>query len=158
MVFSGNRAPAELMLLLTFPSVCLCNSSDPKMDMAFPKHSIMQALSVLLLAWVLVHCQTTLEAEEEEDDETDAVPTMGTKSMLIECPAECSCTAEGAVDCAGVDLIEFPAELSEATRQLSLQVSDSTTCTLTVFCNSLFKNNDIFNILISIKKKVAHTS
>lgn len=89
--------------------------------MAFPKHSILQALSVLLLAWVLVHCQTPLEAEEEEDDETDAAAT--TKSVLIECPAECSCTAEGAVDCAGVDLIEFPAELSEATRQLSLQVS-----------------------------------
>lgn len=96
--------------------------------MAFPKHSIMQALGVLLLVWVLVHCQAPLEAEEE-DDETDAAPT---KSVLIECPAECSCTAEGAVDCAGVDLIEFPAELSEATRQLSLQVSDSTTCTLTV--------------------------
>ncbi|XP_075873594.1 podocan [Nelusetta ayraudi] len=89
--------------------------------MAFPKHSILQALSVLLLAWVLVHCQAPLEAEEEEDDETDAAATTGTKSVLIECPAECSCTAEGAVDCAGVDLIEFPAELSEATRQLSLQ-------------------------------------
>lgn len=84
----------------------------------------MQALSVLLLAWVLVHCQAPLEAEEEEDEETVAAPTTGPKSVLTECPAECSCTAEGAVDCAGVDLIEFPAELSEATRQLSLQVSN----------------------------------
>lgn len=99
--------------------------------MGFPKHSIMQALSVLLLAWVLVHCQAPLEAEE--DDETHAAPTTGTKSALSECPAECSCTAEGAVDCAGVDLIEFPAELSEATRQLSLQVCDLLTCTFTVF-------------------------
>lgn len=91
--------------------------------MAFPKHSIMQALSVLLLAWVLVHGQVPLELEQEEDDEIDAVPTTETKPMLIDCPSECSCTSEGAVDCAGVDLIEFPAELSEATRQLSLQVA-----------------------------------
>lgn len=107
-------------------------------DMAFPKHSILQALSVLLLAWVLVHCQAPLEAEEEDDDETDAAATTGTKSVLIECPAECSCTAEGAVDCAGVDLIEFPAELSEATRQLSLQVSHSTTVLIHSWCYSSF--------------------
>lgn len=107
-------------------------------DMAFPKHSILQALSVLLLAWVLVHCQAPLEAKVEEDDETDAAATTGTKSVLIECPAECSCTAEGAVDCAGVDLIEFPAELSEATRQLSLQVSHSTTVHIHSWCYSSF--------------------
>ncbi|XP_073333324.1 podocan [Pagrus major] len=88
--------------------------------MAFPKHSILQALSVLLLAWVLVRCQAPLEPEEEEEEETNIV-TMGTKPDPIECPPECSCTAEGAVDCAGVDLIEFPAELSDTTRQLSLQ-------------------------------------
>lgn len=97
--------------------------------MAFRKHSILQALSVLLLAWALVHCQAPLKAqEEEEEEETEAAPTTGTRAVLVECPAECSCTAEGAVDCAGVDLIDFPAELPEATRQLSLQVCDS--CTL----------------------------
>lgn len=91
--------------------------------MAFPEHSALRALSVLLLAWVLVRCQAPLgaEEEEEEDDETDAGAAAGTHFLLTECPAECSCTAEGAVDCAGVDLVEFPAELPEATRQLSLQ-------------------------------------
>lgn len=81
------------------------------MDMAFPKHSILQALSVLLLAWVLVHCQAPVEPEEEKE-----------APEVTNCPADCSCTAEGTVDCAGVDLIEFPVELSDETRQLSLQV------------------------------------
>ncbi|KAK1896763.1 Podocan [Dissostichus eleginoides] len=92
--------------------------------MAFPKHSILQALSVLLLALVLVHCQVPLEPEEEEEEEPikeNNISTMVTKSELLECPLECSCTAEGLVDCAGVDLTEFPAELSDKTRQLSLQ-------------------------------------
>ncbi|XP_026202284.1 podocan [Anabas testudineus] len=92
--------------------------------MAFPKHSILQALSVLLLAWVLVHCQAPLEAEEEKKEkplkETDTAPEV-TKSEPIDCPPDCSCTAEGTVDCAGVNLIEFPAGLSDKTRQLSLQ-------------------------------------
>lgn len=88
--------------------------------MAFPKHSILQALSVLLLAWVLVHCQSPLEPEEAFEEETN-ITTIGTKSEPIECPSECSCTAEWAVDCAGVDLTEFPAALSDKTRQLSLQ-------------------------------------
>lgn len=99
----------------------LVQQDGSAVDMAFPKHSILQALSVLLLAWVLVRCQAPLEPEEEEEEETNIV-TKGTKPDPIECPPECSCTAEGAVDCAGVDLIEFPAELSDKTRQLSLQV------------------------------------
>lgn len=94
-------------------------------NMAFPKHSIVQALSVLLLAWVLVHCQAPLEPEEEEEEEPikeTNITTEVTKSEPTECPPDCSCTAEGTVDCAGVDLIEFPAKLSEKIRQLSLQV------------------------------------
>ncbi|CAK6980612.1 podocan [Scomber scombrus] len=92
--------------------------------MAFPKHSILQALSVLLLASVLVRCQAPLEPEEEEEEETinEADITIApTKTDLIECPTDCSCTTEGAVDCAGVDLVEFPSKLSDQTRQLSLQ-------------------------------------
>ncbi|XP_037325922.2 podocan isoform X2 [Pungitius pungitius] len=93
-------------------------------DMAFPKHSFLQALSVLLLALVLARCQAPLETEEEDEEERvkeAATATEVTKSEPLECPPECSCTAEGAVDCAGVDLTEFPAELHENTRQLSLQ-------------------------------------
>lgn len=100
-------------------------------DMAFPKHSILQALSVLLLAWVLVRCQAPLEAEEEEEEETKAAA----KSEPFDCPLKCSCTAEGAVDCAGVDLTEFPAELSENTRQLSLQVFGTTVLHILLFCS-----------------------
>ncbi|XP_022614977.1 podocan [Seriola dumerili] len=89
--------------------------------MAFPKHSILRALSVLLLASVLVRCQAPLEPVEEEEGEETNITTAVTKSHLVLCPPECSCTAEGAVDCAGVDLTEFPPELSDKTRQLSLQ-------------------------------------
>ncbi|CAN9500779.1 unnamed protein product [Ophioblennius macclurei] len=92
--------------------------------MAFPKHSFLQALSVLLVAWALVRCQPPVEPEEEEKEEaaneanvTVALP----KSDKIECPPDCSCAAEGVVDCAGVDLTEFPNKLSDNTRQLSLQ-------------------------------------
>uniref|UniRef100_UPI003AAC8856 podocan n=1 Tax=Centroberyx gerrardi TaxID=166262 RepID=UPI003AAC8856 len=93
--------------------------------MTFPKHSVLQALSVLLLAWALVRCQAPLEPEEEEEEEepieeTD-ISTAVTKAKRTVCPPQCSCTTEGAVDCAGVDLTEFPSELSENTRQLSLQ-------------------------------------
>ncbi|XP_023137446.2 podocan [Amphiprion ocellaris] len=92
--------------------------------MAFPKHSILQALSVLLLAWVLVRCQALVKPEEEEEEEPTKevdVAIAVTKSEPIKCPPDCSCTAEGVIDCAGVDLTEFPADLSDKTRQLSLQ-------------------------------------
>uniref|UniRef100_A0A3P8RG77 LRRNT domain-containing protein n=1 Tax=Astatotilapia calliptera TaxID=8154 RepID=A0A3P8RG77_ASTCA len=92
--------------------------------MAFLKHSILHALSVLLLAWVLVQCQASVEPEEEEEEEpTEETETATevTKSEPEICPQDCSCTAERVVDCPGVNLIEFPAKLSEKTRQLSLQ-------------------------------------
>uniref|UniRef100_A0A8C8FXM1 LRRNT domain-containing protein n=1 Tax=Oncorhynchus tshawytscha TaxID=74940 RepID=A0A8C8FXM1_ONCTS len=91
--------------------------------------SLLQGLTVLLLAWALVHCQAPLEPqeEEEEDDpmeeteiETFLVPAVAKVEPVV-CPGECSCTEEGAVDCAGVDLMDFPSELSESTRILSLQ-------------------------------------
>ncbi|KAF3691331.1 Podocan Precursor [Channa argus] len=93
-------------------------------DMAIPKHSILQTLSVLLLAWALVRCQAPPEPDEEEEEEQIKevdIATEVTKSEPIQCPPDCSCAAEGTVDCAGVDLTEFPAELSDKTRQLSLQ-------------------------------------
>nr|XP_029486698.1 podocan-like [Oncorhynchus nerka] len=91
--------------------------------------SLLQGLTVLLLAWALVHCQAPLEPqeEEEEDDpmeeteiENFLVPAVAKVEPVV-CPGECSCTEEGAVDCAGVDLMDFPSELSESTRILSLQ-------------------------------------
>uniref|UniRef100_A0A674BVA0 Podocan n=1 Tax=Salmo trutta TaxID=8032 RepID=A0A674BVA0_SALTR len=89
--------------------------------------SLLQGLTVLLLAWALVHCQAPLEPqeEEEEDDsmeetEMETFPVVAKVEPVV-CPGECSCTEEGAVDCAGVDLMYFPSELSESTRILSLQ-------------------------------------
>lgn len=124
--------------------------------MAFPKHSILQALSVLLLAWVLVHCQTPIKVHEEEEEESNTA-TIGLKSEVIECPLSCECTAEGAVECAGVDLTEFPAKLSEKTCQLSLQVCHTTAHTNTLknilkFCPEIRKlpfQNSVFGPLIT---------
>lgn len=118
---------------LNFPVRVLVQQPISAVDMAFPKHSILQALSVLLLAWVLVRCQAPLEAEEEEEGEANTAAT-GAKSEPSDCPLKCSCTADGAVDCAGVDLTEFPAELSENTRQLSLQVFGTTVLHILLFC------------------------
>lgn len=58
--------------------------------------------------------------ETEPEIETFTVPAV-VKAEPVVCPGECTCT-EGAVDCAGVDLMDFPSELSESTRILSLQV------------------------------------
>ncbi|XP_062871123.1 podocan, partial [Trichomycterus rosablanca] len=52
--------------------------------------------------------------DEEEEEEVKR------KNGKI-CPDQCSCSDEGSVDCAGVDLSEFPQDLPEKTRQLSLQ-------------------------------------
>ncbi|XP_012705695.2 podocan [Fundulus heteroclitus] len=88
--------------------------------MDFPKHSILQAFCVMLLAWMLVRCQTPIEPEEEEEEEVVKEADNATLATT-ECPSECSCTADGSVDCAGVDLTEFPEELPDKIRRLSLQ-------------------------------------
>ncbi|XP_054644845.1 podocan [Dunckerocampus dactyliophorus] len=88
-------------------------------SMAFPKHSIPQALSVLVLAGLLVLGQVPVEQEAEEPVKQPDIAVA--KSDPSECPVDCSCTAEGTVDCAGVDLTEFPGELPDTTRQLALQ-------------------------------------
>ncbi|KAG5849961.1 podocan [Anguilla rostrata] len=84
---------------------------------------LLQALCVLMVGWALVHCQVGREEEVEEDgveEEEERTPST-VEPEMTHCPEDCSCKAEGAVDCAGVDLSEFPGDLSENTRQLSLQ-------------------------------------
>lgn len=87
----------------------------------------MQALFLLLLFWALVHCQAPPRPEKDEDQDEEELmekretPKVQAKAKPIYCPSECSCTPEGAVDCAGVDLTEFPSKLSENTLHLSLQ-------------------------------------
>ncbi|MED6251201.1 hypothetical protein ATANTOWER_025167 [Ataeniobius toweri] len=88
--------------------------------MDFPKHSILQAFCVMLLAWMLVRCQNPVKPEEEEEEEAMKEADNATLTTT-ECPSECSCTADGTVDCAGVDLTEFPEELPDKIRRLSLQ-------------------------------------
>ncbi|XP_040263655.1 podocan [Bufo bufo] len=60
------------------------------------------------------------EEEEEEEMEEDELSAMVT-SAPSECPKDCTCTQEGVVNCAGVDLKEFPANLPENTNHISLQ-------------------------------------
>lgn len=91
------------------------------MRMASARCSVLQTMTVLLLAMVMGISQTLNNADEDEEEELNTA-TVGRKSEAMECPSECSCTSEWAVDCAGIDLIEFPTGLSEQTRQLSLQV------------------------------------
>ncbi|XP_061540092.1 podocan [Phycodurus eques] len=88
--------------------------------MAFPKHSIPRTPSVLLfLAGLVVLGQIPAGAREEEPVRAPDIAVA--KSDPGECPAGCSCTTEGAVDCGGVDLTEFPTGLPATTRQLALQ-------------------------------------
>lgn len=91
------------------------------LKMASASCSALQTKSLLLLALVMGFSQS-LFAAEEDDEEDLSTTAVGRKPEPMECPSECSCTAEWAVDCAGVDLTEFPTGLSEQTRQLSLQV------------------------------------
>ncbi|XP_061894444.1 podocan [Entelurus aequoreus] len=88
-------------------------------SMAFPKHSIPQALGLLVLAGLLVLGQVPGEPEAEEPARRPDIAVA--KSDPSKCPTDCSCMAEGAVDCAGVDLVEFPSGLPNTTRQLELQ-------------------------------------
>lgn len=89
-----------------------------------PGISALRALSLLLLAWVLVGGQAPLATEElweeEEVEEVTVTEVVATTTEVV-CPPECSCATEGVVDCAGVDLTAFPEEISGNVRQLSLQ-------------------------------------
>ncbi|XP_008335716.1 podocan [Cynoglossus semilaevis] len=96
--------------------------------MIFPGHSWLWSLCLLLLVLVpLSDCQSPLDLveeemeEEEEGPQVEAVVPKVKKPEMFLCPVDCSCTAEGSVDCAGVDLTDFPAELSDRVKQLSLQ-------------------------------------
>lgn len=93
------------------------------LKMASASCSALQTKSLLLLALVMGFSQSLFAAEEDEEEELSTA-AVGRKPEPVECPSECSCTAEWAVDCAGVDLTEFPTGLSDQTRQLSLQVCD----------------------------------
>ncbi|TNM87653.1 podocan isoform X1 [Takifugu flavidus] len=88
------------------------------MRMASARCSILKTMTVLTL---VMGISPTLNTAEEGNKEELNTATVERKYEAMECPSECSCTAEWAVDCAGVDLIEFPTGLSEQTRQLSLQ-------------------------------------
>ncbi len=86
------------------------------------RRGLLEMLCLVLLGWTLVRGQaeTTDLKLGEEDGEAEDTPV--TVELQISCPEKCSCSEEGAVDCNGVSLTEFPQDLSEQTRQLSLQV------------------------------------
>lgn len=91
-------------------------------------HRLLELAFVVLLGFTLVQCQGEMDLEfhlPEKDMELDGGDdSTGEEKNVKEkifCPEKCSCSVEGSVDCNGVSLIEFPEELSEHTRQLSLQ-------------------------------------
>ncbi|XP_069498277.1 podocan [Ambystoma mexicanum] len=84
---------------------------------------MMQRCESLLVALLLLHCCNERSAEPEEDmdyyEATWQLPDLS--PPVARCPKQCSCSQEATVDCGGVDLKEFPANLPELTSQLSLQ-------------------------------------
>ncbi|XP_018407966.1 PREDICTED: podocan [Nanorana parkeri] len=78
--------------------------------------------TLLLVSSVGVYGQDEEEEEEENDNWSDSIlEDMKPTSKSLHCPKACTCTQEGVVDCAGVDLKEFPMDLPEFTNHLSLQ-------------------------------------
>lgn len=125
-------------------------------DMIFPGHSWLWSLCLLLLVLVpLSDCQSPLDLveeemeEEEEEPQVEAVVPKVKKPEMFLCPVDCSCTAEGSVDCAGVDLTDFPAELSDRVKQLSLQVGTSRTGPKTCSLSSRTWTKNLFETLLA---------
>uniref|UniRef100_A0A673N1J4 Podocan-like n=1 Tax=Sinocyclocheilus rhinocerous TaxID=307959 RepID=A0A673N1J4_9TELE len=96
------------------------------------RRGLLELLCLVLLGWTLVRGQaeTDLKLDEEDGEAEDPPGTVKNVELQISCPEKCSCSEEGAVDCNGVSLTEFPQDLSEETRQLSLQNNQITEVTL----------------------------
>uniref|UniRef100_A0A672LJH1 Podocan n=1 Tax=Sinocyclocheilus grahami TaxID=75366 RepID=A0A672LJH1_SINGR len=97
------------------------------------RRGLLELLCLVLLGWTLVRGQaetTDLKLDEEDGEAEDPPGTVKNVELQISCPEKCSCSEEGAVDCNGVSLTEFPQDLSEQTRQLSLQNNQITEVTL----------------------------
>ncbi|XP_077573252.1 podocan [Stigmatopora nigra] len=86
--------------------------------MAFPGGGLLPLLPLLPLL-LLVLPPVGSRAEEPLAAGTEA--PYGESAAPRGCPWDCACTAEGAVDCAGVGLTRFPTGLPPDTRQLALQ-------------------------------------
>ncbi|XP_052397287.1 podocan-like [Carassius gibelio] len=93
---------------------------------------LLELLCLVLLGWTLVRGQaeTDLQLDEEDGEAEDPPGTVKNVELQISCPEKCSCSGDGAVDCNGVSLTEFPQDLSQQTRQLSLQNNQITEVTL----------------------------
>ncbi|XP_077075222.1 podocan [Siphateles boraxobius] len=90
------------------------------------RRGLLELLCLVLLGWTLLRAQAELEGDTD-----DAHGRVENVEQKMSCPENCSCTEEGAVDCSGASLNEFPHELlSEQTRQLSLQNNQITEVTL----------------------------
>ncbi|TTI46066.1 Podocan [Bagarius yarrelli] len=82
-------------------------------------------LCALLLCWTLVlGVEPEHQQEERHTGQKNKEAERDRKeNTLMVCPDQCSCTAEDAVDCAGVNLYQLPQEIPESTRHLSLQLT-----------------------------------
>lgn len=89
--------------------------------MALVSPLFLHILGVLLLIPSWGQGRIILNPDEDGAEPTTDpdVPTVVLKSS--QCPSECSCSTEGTVDCAGVDLTTFPTGLSDRIQHLSLQ-------------------------------------
>lgn len=112
LVSTGTMAPSRaLLLLLLLP---------PQLQLAWA-----------LAARALGNGQSSspeLSPEENEFLEEEPVLVLSPEEPVAgppeaDCPRECTCSQEGVVDCGGIDLREFPADLPQRTNHLSLQVS-----------------------------------
>uniref|UniRef100_H3A8F4 Podocan n=1 Tax=Latimeria chalumnae TaxID=7897 RepID=H3A8F4_LATCH len=88
-------------------------------QMALSRESLL-LLCFLTFSFGVIQCQM-----DEDNEFPKEVPVLQVKpapgSVIPGCPADCTCTVEGTVDCGGVDLKEFPRNLPEFTLHLSLQ-------------------------------------
>ncbi|KAG1960689.1 podocan [Pimephales promelas] len=84
------------------------------------RRGLLELMCLVLLGWTLLRAQA-----EPDGDPDDAHRRVENVEQKMSCPENCSCTEEGAVDCSGASLNEFPRHelLSEQTRQLSLQLT-----------------------------------
>ncbi|GCB62560.1 hypothetical protein scyTo_0009540 [Scyliorhinus torazame] len=79
--------------------------------------------SGFLLLWLLsFSCSAICEEKHSSDSmENHTGGTTAPEVQILYCPPDCNCNLDGTVDCGGVDLKEFPRNLSTSILHLSLQ-------------------------------------
>ncbi|KAM9324699.1 podocan [Gastrophryne carolinensis] len=82
---------------------------------------MMPCLPAFFITLLLVSCNGGYGQEAVEEENEKDLDKVLKEENPSSCPKACSCTEDGVVDCAGVDLKEFPVDLPVFTNHLSLQ-------------------------------------